>query len=72
VVIDLLIERVAKLENGAILRCAAHSPNEDVERIPVMDHLLGLRFGVNGTDDVLGFIAVGAPLHIVIEACMLE
>jgi len=39
-VFDLLIERGAKLEDSTALHCAAESPNEDAERIPMIQHYL--------------------------------
>lgn len=71
-VFDLLIERGAKLEDSAALHCAADSPNEDAERIPMIQHLLEIGLDINGTDDVLSFHAQGTPLHWAVDACKIE
>jgi hypothetical protein len=71
-VIDLLIERGAKLENSAVLHFAAGGSNEDVEHVPVIQHLLELGVDINGTDDVLGSHGVGTTLHWAIRSTKLE
>ena len=70
-VFDLLLRYGAKLENSQPLHMAAAS-QEDSERIPLMEYLIGKDVNVNGSDEARGFHAVGPPLFYAIRQGQVE
>ena len=70
-VFDLLLQRGAKLENSQPLHMAAAS-QEDSERIPMMEYLVGKGVDVNGSDEARGFRAVGPPLFYAVRQGQVE
>lgn len=70
-VFDLLLEYGAKIENSQPLHMAAAS-QEDSERIPMMEYLVGKGVDVNGSDEARGFQAVGSPMFYAIRQGQVE
>jgi ankyrin repeat protein len=66
-VLNLLLERGAKLENCIALHRAAESKEKG--RIPMMERLLQLGMDINGSDSIIGNWAMGPPLFYAIESC---
>ncbi|GAB7357189.1 hypothetical protein MBLNU459_g8176t2 [Dothideomycetes sp. NU459] len=81
--IDLLLNAGAKKEFSIALHSAAlhvphaawergdrgrPTPEEDCERIPMMEHLLAQGFDVNGLDDIEGPFRFGKPLDYAVCA----
>jgi ankyrin repeat protein len=62
-VVNLLLQRGAKLEYSISLHIAAASRRPDVEAFLMMQHLLDLGVNINGLDDLQGPHNHGTPLH---------
>ena len=65
--IDTLISHGAKIENSTTLNHAASSSNEDVDHLPVMEHLLELGADINGMNLVGRASKAGTPLHCAVK-----
>lgn len=70
--IDMLISHGAKIENRTALNHAVSSSNEDVERFPIMEHLLELGADINGMNLVGHGSKAGTPLHCTVKEGKLE
>ena len=68
-VFDLLLAHGAKLENSRPLHAAVESVNEEMERFPMMAHLLDLGVDINGTDFAR---RLATPLHHAVHAFKIE
>ena len=70
-VFELLLQHGATLEDSQPLHMAAAS-QEDAERIPMMEYLVGKGVDVNASDEARGFQAVGPPLLYAVRQGQLE
>jgi ankyrin repeat protein len=70
--IDMLISHGAKIENRTALNHAVSSSNEDVERLPIMEHQLELGADINGMNLVGHGSKAGTPLHCKVKEGKLE
>jgi hypothetical protein len=71
--VNLLIERGAKLENSHALHDAAATDQVgDSEGIPMLDHLLALGLDIDGTDEARRFYGLGTPLHYAVSFDKIE
>lgn len=70
-VFDLLLQHGAKIENSQPLHMAA-AGEEDAGRIPMMEYLVGKGVDVDGSDETMGFRAVGPPLFYAIRQGQVE